>query len=254
MDSIGAYAFGDNAYLKSLIIKDTVKTIEDNAIYESYLDRISIDPGCNAHVSSFEVDIYDIDGTTELTDSDNVNGFVFLKNGEAYIKQTTNRLSFIWDEDSTTLQYGVGEKIGIPDSLVREGYVIECDPALPEKMPAKDLDVDISWSVIECTVIISGEGVTVRNGETIIENGSKVDYGTELTITIIEKDGYTALVKVGDEIANKTWKVTGDVTFTGVYFKNSGDSETDNTTTIIIAAVAVVIVAGLAGFFIINRH
>ena len=254
VDSIGAYAFGDNAYLKSLIIKDTVKTIENSAIYESYLDRISIDPGCDVHVSSFEVDIYDNDGTTELTDSDNVNGFVFLKNGEAYIKQTTYRLSFIWDEDSTTLQYGVGEKIGIPDSLVREGYVIECDPALPEKMPTGGLDVHISWSVIECTVIISGEGVTVRNGETIIENGSKVDYGTELTITIIEKDGYTALVKVGDEIANKTWKVTGDVTFTGVYFKNSGDSETDNTTTIIIAAVAVVIVAGLAGFFIINRH
>ena len=256
VNSIEAYAFGDNAYLKSLIIKDTVKTIEDNAVYESSLDRISIDLGCNARVSSFGVDIYDIDGTTELTDSDNVNGFVFLKNGEAYIKQATNRLSFIWDEDSTTLQYGVGEKIGIPDSLVKEGYVIECDPALPEKMPARNLDINVSWSVIKCTVIISGEGVTVKNGETIIENGSKVDYGTELTIMIIEKDGYTALVKVGDEIVNKTWKVTGDVAFTGVYFKNSenSESETDNTAAIIIAAVAVVIVAGLAGFFALNRR
>lgn len=126
----------------------------------------------------------------------------------------------------------------------------------PREDARRNLDVNISWSVIECTVIISGEGVTVKNGETVIESGSKVDYGTELTVTIIGKDNYTALVKVGDEIVNKTWKVTGDVTFTGIYFKNSegSESKSDNTATIIIAAVTVVIVAGLTGFFILNRR
>ena len=256
VDSIEAYAFGDNIYLKSLIIKDTVQTIEDDAIYESSLDRISIDPGCNAKRSSFGVDVYDANGETELTDSDDFNGFVFLKKNDAYVRQTTHKISFIWNEDSLTMQYYVGEKIDIPGSLIKKGYDITFDPDLPEKMPAKDLDVDVSWSIIKCTVTISGEGVTVKNGDIIIESGDKVDYGTELTVTIAGKDNYTALVKVGDEIVNKTWKVTGDVTFTGIYFKNSegSESKSDNTTAIIIAGVAVVIVAGLVGFFILNRH
>ena len=87
-----------------------------------------------------------------------------------------------------------------------------------------------------------------------IKSGDIVEQNTVLTVTIADKDGYKGIVKVGDKTVDGAWTVTNDVTFTGSYVENTGDSKSDNTTTIIIAAVVVVIIAGLAGFFLLKRH
>lgn len=108
------------------------------------------------------------------------------------------------------------------------------------------------WTAIQYTIMIVGEGVTVKNGDIVISNGDKVDHGTELTIMIAEKDGYTDTVKIGETVVSGSWKVTEDITVTGIYTKNTEDS--DSNALIITGVAAVIIIVAITGFFIINRR
>ena len=178
-------SFDDNIHLKSLIVPDSVMSIEDGAFGSKYIERISIGNITDAtKASGYAIgdDVYDVDGTTEISEDDPIGNSVFLRVGESYVKQQTYKITFTLSEDeSVSFQYYVGEKITLPNVLTKRGLGMKCTPDLPETMPAENLTVTVTYKQS------SSEG-----------------------------------------------------------------SESDNTTTIIIAGVAVVIVAGLAGFFILN--
>lgn len=81
-----------------------------------------------------------------------------------------------------------------------------------------------------------------------------MNHGTELTITIAEKEGYTGIVKIGDAVVSGSWKVMENITVTGTYTENPKDSESDSNTLIIAGVVVAIIIVAIIGFFIINRR
>lgn len=58
------------------------------------------------------------------------------------------------------------------------------------------------------TIAISGDGITVKNGDNAVANGSKIEFDTALTIVVENRIGYNAVVKMdGSVIAGNTVKV-----------------------------------------------
>ena len=145
--------------------------------------------------------------------------------------------------------------VATPENPTKEGYTFAgWDKEIPATMPAENLTIKATWIINQYTITIVGEGVTVKNGDAAISNGDKVNYSTELTITIAEKEGYTGIVKIGDAVVSGSWKVTENITVTGAYTENPEDSKSDSNTLIITGVVVTIIVVAIVGFFIINRH
>lgn len=51
------------------------------------------------------------------------------------------------------------------------------------------------FNVKQYNLTITGDGIEVRDGNTVVNSGSKLDYGTELTIAISERIGYKPTLK-----------------------------------------------------------
>ena len=167
---------------------------------------------------------------------------VTVKNGETVIASGTSV------DYNTVLTVIIAEKEGhtgtvkAGDTVVNGTWTVKGDTTFMG-----------TYSINQYVVIIEGEGVTVKNGETAISSGDKVDHGTELTITIAEKDGYTGTVKVGDTIVDGTWTVTDNVTFEGIYDEKPSSDEDKSITTIIAAAVVIIGIVAVGGYFFVNR-
>lgn len=52
------------------------------------------------------------------------------------------------------------------------------------------------FNVKQYGLTITGDGIEVRDGSTVVNSGSKLDYGTELTIAISERIGYKPTLKL----------------------------------------------------------
>lgn len=75
-----------------------------------------------------------------------------------------------------------------------------------------------TYTPLKYAVTIIGEGVSVMDGENAVSSGDKVAYGTVLTVSIADKEGYTVSVTASTgTITEGKYTVTGKVTFTGVY-------------------------------------
>lgn len=67
-------------------------------------------------------------------------------------------------------------------------------------------------------VSIEGEGVSVTDGDREVSSGSKVAYGTVLTVTMAERTGYTGTVAASvGSVSGGSYTAVEDVTFTGMY-------------------------------------
>ena len=224
---VGAQAFLGCKKLESINFPN-IQTISNNSLEDVPLKRISIghrlySADFSEKYSSFGRMLYNADGTP-ITDVKDVKSSVFLLNEEGkMIKQETYYINFYVDgKPDTVLYYTAGEKIIKPADPKRIGYIFKgWDSEIPETMPAKNLGFYSRWVPSSCTVTIEGEGITVKNGETVIGSGASVDYDTVLTVIIADRIGYTGTVKIGDKTVGGTWTVKGDVTFTGTYSINS---------------------------------
>ncbi len=74
-----------------------------------------------------------------------------------------------------------------------------------------NVDIYMIWEIDQFTVTITGEGVTVKNGDVTVASGSKVDYGTVLNATIADKVGYNK------SVTPASITVTANVEFVGTY-------------------------------------
>ena len=167
---------------------------------------------------------------------------VTVKNGEDIVASGTSV------DYNTVLTVIIAEKEGhtgtvkVEDTVVNGTWTVKGDTTFTG-----------TYSINQYIVTIEGEGVTVKNGETAISSGDKVDHGTELTITIAEKDGYTGTVKAGDNTVDGTWTVTDNVTFEGIYDEKPSSNEDKSMTTIIVAAVVIIGIVAVGGYFFVNR-
>ena len=167
---------------------------------------------------------------------------VTVKNGETVIASGTSV------DYNTVLTVIIAEKEG------HTGTVKAGDTVVNGTWTVKgDTTFTGTYSINQYVVTIEGEGVTVKNGETAISSGDKVDHGTELTITIAEKEGHTGTVKAGDTIVDGTWTVTDNVTFKGIYNEKPSSDEDKSITTIIAAAVVIIGIVAVGGYFFVNR-
>ena len=168
---------------------------------------------------------------------------ITVKNGETVIASGTSV-----DYD-TVLTITIADKEGYTGTVKVGDKIVDGTWTV-----TNDVTFTGTHSINQYIITIEGEGVTVKNGDDIIASGDKVDYGTELTITIAEKEGHTGIVKIGDAVVSGSWKVTENITVTGTYTENPNDSESDSNTLIIAGVVVAIIIVAITGFFIINRR
>ena len=91
--------------------------------------------------------------------------------------------------------------------------------------PTRDLTLYAIWSINQYTITINYPGYgTVKNGDTTISSGDKVDYGTVLTLNPISPTGYTTTVSSStSSISNNQITVNGNETIT---FTRTGNTYT----------------------------
>ena len=169
-------SFDDNVHLKSLIVPDSVVSIENGAFRSQHIERISIGnitDATKANGYAIGDEVYDINGT-EISESDPIGNSVFLRVDEdSYVRQQTYKITFILSNDeSVSFQYYVGEKIALPDVLTKKGLEMKCTPDLPETMPEENLTVTVTYeqsstesgSDNTTTIIIAAVAVVIVAG------------------------------------------------------------------------------------------
>jgi len=108
-------------------------------------------------------------------------------------------------------------------SLLAKGSVLE-DPVAPEGMEFGGWYMDSEYTQAynsneglntnttvyakyvpkEYCISIYGEGITVKNGDNVVVNGSKISFGTALTLAVEERVGYRAIVKMDGAVVSGT--------------------------------------------------
>ena len=89
-------------------------------------------------------------------------------------------------------------------------------------MPAEDMTFKAVWEINTYEIVFDSNDVSVKNGETVLKSGDKVSYGTKLTVSAVDHEGYTAgKVKANGTETESEYEVFGDVEFTVDYTKNS---------------------------------
>ena len=109
-----------------------------------------------------------------------------------------------------------GESKAIGDALVPEGYTfggwctdVNCT-VVYNANDALDADVTVYAKLvpIKYVVTIEGNGITILSGDVAIQSGSEIDFGTELTVQIENRRGYSSSVKLdGSPLSGDSFKV-----------------------------------------------
>lgn len=272
---IGDYAF-KNCNIERLEIGDSVIEIGTNAFFNE------TNPGSLSKIvfgnsletigdKPFSFDLLTEDGT-KITDVKDLNGSIFLKEGDSYVRHA--KVAVTVDEyvvltyegkeySDETIYVGVGEKVVIVYRSMEK-----CDATLfinieeIEGQEGKPIDLTISedtYITVRYVPSAEGgdpedhkklvtfeEGIIVMDGDEIVENGSYVDYGTELTVSIADGSDFVK-IKVGNTVVDGKWIVSEDVSFKG--FKPE-DNHSEITSVVAIAAIASVVL----GLFVLCRH
>lgn len=67
---------------------------------------------------------------------------------------------------------------------------------------SSDMTVYAKLVPIKYAVTIEGDGITIFSGDVVIQSGSEIDFGTELTIQLESRRGYSSTVKFDGSILN----------------------------------------------------
>ena len=171
----------------------------------------------NADVNSLGL----IAGTSMTAVLDQDSGKYILKNGDAVvcdsITSVTNKVKFttvVGDEINTVL-LTKGQTKSLDDAVPPEGYrfggwyldseyTIEYDSTVALNENTK---VYAKFISLTCTITITGDGIIVKNGDSVVESGAVISCGSELTIIADVRAGYSCTVKV-DGVAITTSSIT----------------------------------------------
>lgn len=95
--------------------------------------------------------------------------------------------------DSTTLDNPVP-----PEGYEFAGWFTDAEwqHACTQNAFTENATVYAKFDVKQYGVTITGDGIEVRDGNTIVNSGTNLDYGTELIIHVSERIGYVSIVKV----------------------------------------------------------
>lgn len=118
----------------------------------------------------------------------------------------------------TVLKADCGSTVtpGIPSI---EGYTSPSETKTVT-VASENAPIVYTYTVKLYSVTISGEGLTVRNGNSDVSG--PVPYGTVLTVSLADKIGYTGIVTASSGVLgiDGTYVVSGDVVLTGTYTVN----------------------------------
>ena len=169
------------------------------------------------------LDLYDSNGAkitlTKSTLASKLTENAGLIAGKTFVK-TDGKLTEVSSEQVILLKivgdsrsYEVvtkGESKAIGDALVPEGYTfggwctdVNCTVAYNAN-DALDADVTVYAKLvpIKYVVTIEGDGITILSGDVAIQSGSEIDFGTELTMQLESRRGYSSTVKLDGSILN----------------------------------------------------
>lgn len=168
----------------------------------------------NAKVDSLSL----FDGTELVADLDQNTGKYVLKNGDSIICNSVSAVSIkitltVIDGDSVTCSLVTkGDKIALDAPDAPEGMVFDDwyrDSEYKQKYDPNGVlntntTVYAKYTPKEYGISIYGEGITVKNGDNAVANGSKIAFETTLTLAVEERVGYRAIVKMDGAVVSGT--------------------------------------------------
>ena len=133
-------------------------------------------------------------------------------------------VTFVNEDTTTVTKVAYGEAVSIPADPVKEGYdfigwYLDDEEYDFSKPVTRDLTLTAKFVISEYIVSFD-ENLIVKNGETTLNSGDKVPYGTKLAVSAVGKTGYTAVVKADGAAIGSEYTVTKDVEFTVEYIVN----------------------------------
>jgi uncharacterized repeat protein (TIGR02543 family) len=160
-----------------------------------------------------------IDGTVLTADLDQGSGKFILKSGNAVICNSVGA-AYVdpvviskWIGDSVSYDLAPrGEPMpsSVPDA--DEGYEFDgwykdanyTQMYNPNDLLEGNITVYAKFVLKQYTIEISGDGIAIKNGDNVVANGSKVEFGTSLTLVIEERIGYSATIKMDGAVVTGT--------------------------------------------------
>lgn len=226
--SIGGVYHGAVTYLNNEIIHDfgafdLANTNFKAITFDGAFDGLSVDaeydyyPMKNATIEACGL----VDGSTLTADLNQESGKYVLKNRDNEV--ICDLVNYVITNPIT---FGIVNGDSVTYSLLTKGHVKGPldEPEAPEGRDFagwyKDSEYTQAYDSTEqlnanttvyakyvpkqYTIAISGDGLTVRNGDNAVANGNKIEFDTALTLVVENRIGYNATVKMDGVI------VTGD--------------------------------------------
>ena len=252
--------------LETVDFKDSVKSVSEasflNTNDRNLLKKVVIGNGC-----TFGADFKDVFGHDAYTESgviskDYSNSVFELQNDRfiqhPMVKVTVDEnVAVVIDgtaytdtsffvEKGTVVKVLVNYKDGYESTLMINNDEVEEG----EYTISGDTDISAWYEPVlsggstddDHVVIAFVEGIVVKCGDRILQNGETVEYGTELTVSVAEGYDYN-VIKAGDIIVKGKWIAEGNTIFIGAVEDDSG-IDPEFTTAVEMIAFILVVTAG----------
>ena len=132
-------------------------------------------------------------------------------------------VTFDNDRKTSDVEVEYGNPVAKPADPTKTGYTFVAwyldgkayDFATPV---TGDITLVAQWKINTYAVTFNSSEVVIKNGTVTIRSGDEVPYGTELTVSIVDREGHTAVLKAnGFIVADSKYTIHSNVEFTVDY-------------------------------------